>query len=150
MLDGLMRRAVFTEADRIMREHINDGSMHDRRYSQRRSHVIGEYKERGAERPQSAERQAVADRGHAVLADAGGKMLPNLVGDEEFFVLRPAIELLGELDLVLAKGSAVSRVCIGLVRRAIADDAFEDDDRGLIGLFFRRVDRPLNGTEIVG
>ena len=48
MLDRLMRRPVFAEADRIMRHDIDDAQLHQRREADRRPAVIGEDQERAA------------------------------------------------------------------------------------------------------
>ena len=71
MLDRLMRRAVFAEADRIMRHHIDGAHAHQRRKPDRRPAVIGEDQEGAAIGNDAAmQRHAVHRRRHAVLADA--------------------------------------------------------------------------------
>ena len=65
-----MRRAVFADADRIVREDEDRWNLHDRGQPDRRPAVVGEDKERRAERPQAAEHHAVDGGDHAVLADA--------------------------------------------------------------------------------
>ena len=70
MLDRLMRRTVFADADRIVREDEDRGNLHDRGEPHRRAAVVAEDEERGAVAPQAAEDHAVDRGGHAVLADA--------------------------------------------------------------------------------
>ena len=53
--------------------------------------------------------------------------LAHAVGHQELRVLGPAIGALGQPHLVLAQGVAVGRGGVLLVRRAIADDAVDDD-----------------------
>ena len=42
MLDGLVRRAVLAEADRVVREDVDDGRVHERAQAQRRAQVVAE------------------------------------------------------------------------------------------------------------
>ena len=51
----------------------------------------------------------------AALADALAEVVVDAVGDEEFGVLGPAVELLGEADLILAQGFAVRAAGVLLV-----------------------------------
>ena len=70
MLDRLVGRAVLTEPDRVVREHVSDRQTHEGRQSDGGPHVVRENQERPAERADSAvEREAVHDAGHPVLAD---------------------------------------------------------------------------------
>src|SRR5207302_544500 len=70
----------------------------------------------------------------AALADAFLEGLAHAVGNEELRVLRPAVEALGQLDLLLAERLAMRLMRALLVRRAIADVAVDDDERGAIRL----------------
>lgn len=71
VLDGLMRRAVFTKADRVMREDVDDALLHEGGHAQGVAGIVGERQERGGVRNETAvERNAVHDGGHAELTDA--------------------------------------------------------------------------------
>ena len=71
MLDRLVRRAVFAEADRVVRHHVDDALAHQRGEPDRRAAIIGEHQERAGIRNDAAmQRHAVHRRRHAVLADA--------------------------------------------------------------------------------
>ena len=69
LLDRLVGRAVFTEADGIVREHVDHAEVPEGREPQRRLEVVEEHEEGGAVGPQARERHPVAGRGHAVLAN---------------------------------------------------------------------------------
>ena len=70
LLDRLVGGAILTEADRIVREHVDDPERADRREPQRRLEIVEEDEERRAVRTQPAQRHAIAGRRHGVLADA--------------------------------------------------------------------------------
>ena len=70
LLDRLMRRPVLADADRIVREDVDDRQFHDRRQPDRRPAVVAEDEERRAVGPHLGQRHAVEDRAHGVLADA--------------------------------------------------------------------------------
>src|SRR5439155_3587944 len=61
----------------------------------------------------------------------GREMLVHAVRDQELGVLGPSVKTLGETDLVLAQWLAMGLGRVLLVRRAIADVAVEDDERGV-------------------
>ena len=63
----------------------------------------------------------------AAAADALLEVVVDAVGDQELGVLGPAVELLGEPDLVLAQGLAVGAVGVLLVGSAPGDVAVDDD-----------------------
>ena len=63
----------------------------------------------------------------AALADPGGEVLVDTVGDEELGVLGPAVGALRLPHLLLAERLAVGRRRVLLVRRAVADVAVDDD-----------------------
>ena len=48
VLDRLMRRAVFAEADRIVRHHVNDPPMHDGGEAEGGTQIVGEDEKRRA------------------------------------------------------------------------------------------------------
>ena len=71
----------------------------------------------------------------AAAADALLEVLVDAVGDQELGVLGPAVELLGQPDLVLAQRLAVGAVRVLLVGRAPGDVAVDDDQgRPVVGL----------------
>ena len=61
VLDWLMRRSVFAETDRIMREHVNHGKVHHGREADSRSPVIAEDQKPGAIGPNFGERHPAQD-----------------------------------------------------------------------------------------
>ena len=71
MFDRLMRRPVFAETDRIMREDIDRPQTHQRAKADRRARIIGEDEEGAAIGNEAAmQRDAVERRRHAEFADA--------------------------------------------------------------------------------
>ncbi len=71
VLDRLVGRAVFAQADRIVGEHEDRAQLHQRGHAQRVAAVVGERQEGGAERDEAAvQRDAVHDRAHAEFAHA--------------------------------------------------------------------------------
>ena len=70
VLDWLVRRTVFTHANRVVGKHEHHRQLHDRRQADRRFHVVAEYQERRGVRPQVRQRHAVGNRPHGVFADA--------------------------------------------------------------------------------
>ena len=69
LLDGLVRRAVLADPDRVVRpdeRHLVAGQRGDAHGA---AHVVAEHEERAAERQQVARRHPVHDRAHAVLTD---------------------------------------------------------------------------------
>ena len=70
----------------------------------------------------------------AAPADAILEMLAHAVRHEKLGVFRPAVAALGEAYLLLAERLAVGRAGVVLMRRAIADVAFDDDQgRHVVG-----------------
>ncbi len=69
-------------------------------------------------------------RGGAARAHPGREMLVHAVGDEELGVLGPSVKTLGETDLIVAQRLAMGLGRVVLVRRAVADVAVDDDERG--------------------
>src|SRR5215207_11031870 len=69
MLDGLMSRPVFANADGVVGSDINDRKPHDRRQPNRWLHIIGEHEEGASEWPEATVRSdSVEAGGHAVLS----------------------------------------------------------------------------------
>ena len=58
LLDRLMRRPVLADADRIVREDVDDRNLHQRREPDRRLHVVGEDEEARAEGADLRQRRA--------------------------------------------------------------------------------------------
>ena len=74
VLDGLVRRPVLSEADRVVRPDPDDGETGERGEPDRAPHVVAEDEKRGAVRLDHAAVQGepVDDRAHAVLPHAEG------------------------------------------------------------------------------
>ena len=71
MLDGLVRRAVLAQADRVVREDMNHAQLHQRGHANSVAAVVAEGEEGAAVRNEAAvQRQPVHDRRHAELAHA--------------------------------------------------------------------------------
>ena len=71
VLDRLVGRAVFAEADRVVGHDVDDALAHQRRQADRGPAVVGEHEEGAAIGNEAAvQRDAVHGRRHAVLADA--------------------------------------------------------------------------------
>ncbi len=71
MLDRLMRRTVFAQADRIVRVDVDRLCRDQRRHAHRVACVVGEHEERRIVRDESTvQRETVADRAHAEFAHA--------------------------------------------------------------------------------
>ncbi len=71
VFDGLVGRAVFAQADRIVREHVHHALLHQRGHADGVARVIRERQERAAEGQVAAvQRHAVHDGGHAEFAHA--------------------------------------------------------------------------------
>ncbi len=68
LLHGLMRRPVFADADRVVREDVHDGDLHQGGQADRPTGVVREDQESRPVRPQLRERHAVRDRCGRVLA----------------------------------------------------------------------------------
>ena len=77
MLDRLVRRAILAQADRIVRQHVDHPLAHDGAHADRRTHIVGEHKERAGVRDQPAmQRHAVRGGAHAMLAHAEMDVAP--------------------------------------------------------------------------
>ncbi len=71
MLDGLVGRAVFAEADRVMGHHVDDLLAHQCREADGRAGIVGEDEEGAAIGDEAAVQRDAVHRGrHLVLADA--------------------------------------------------------------------------------
>ena len=83
LLDRLMGRPVLADPDRVVREDVDDGDLHQRGQPDRATRVVGEDEEARPERPELGERHPVRDRRRGVLADAEVEVAPApLVGLE--------------------------------------------------------------------
>ena len=76
-------------------------------------------------------------------------ILEGFIGHVEGLLPGPAEVLLGEDDLVLAQGRAVSLGGVGLVGRAKAYDSVDYDDGRLIGDGFGLFDGGAEGVEVL-
>src|SRR4029078_1116630 len=71
MLDRLMRRSVFAEADRVMRHNVDDTLLHQRRKPDRWPAIVCENQKRAAVRNERTRESETVHRGrHAVRAYA--------------------------------------------------------------------------------
>ena len=80
LLDRLVRRAVFADADRIVREDVDDRNLHQRTQPDRRAGIVTEDQEARSERAYLGQREAIEHGGHGVLTDpeveiASGRIL---------------------------------------------------------------------------
>ena len=82
--------------------------------------------------------------------DAAGEVLVDAVGHEELRVLGPAVVALGEADFFLAERFAVGCGGVLLVRRAVADVAVENDERGPAFGLAEDLERVLDAIDVVG
>ena len=80
-------------------------------------------------------------------ADALAEVLERLVGDEERLLAGVAVDLLGELDLLVAQRRAVGAVRVLLVRRARGDVGAHDDQRRPVGHLARVGERVLDAVQ---
>mmetsp|Transcript_58870 Transcript_58870/g.164449 ORF Transcript_58870/g.164449 Transcript_58870/m.164449 type:complete len:290 (-) Transcript_58870:1060-1929(-) len=78
LLDGLVRRPILANADRVVREDEDGRQMHDGGHPYRRLHVVAEDEEGGTIGAQPAESHAVDDGPHGVLADSEVKVAPGV------------------------------------------------------------------------
>src|SRR5689334_2631634 len=71
MFDGLVCWSIFTQPDRVVREHVNHLHFRKRSQANRGSHVIRKSEERSPKRNQTAvQRNARERRAHRVFAHA--------------------------------------------------------------------------------
>ena len=80
LLDRLVRWSVLADADRVVREEVDDREFHDRGQPDRRAAVVAEDQETRSVRAQLRERQPVQDRTHRVLANAEMKIASRVAG----------------------------------------------------------------------
>ncbi len=86
----------------------------------------------------------------AAIGDGGVGVLDDPVGNQELGVFGPVVEPFGGLGLLRAQRLAVSLFGIGLGRRAIADDAVDDDQgRGVVG-DLESLDRARQNLRVIG
>ena len=76
LFDRLMRRSVFAQADRIVREDVNYRHLHEGCQANRRAHVVAEIEERAAEGPQLRDRHAIQRGTHGMFANAEMNIAP--------------------------------------------------------------------------
>ena len=76
VFNRLVRGAVLTQENAVMRENENRVGPHQRREAQRRPQVVRKDKEGGAVRNQSAQGHAIHNCAHAVFANAKVEVAP--------------------------------------------------------------------------
>src|SRR5258708_35484076 len=69
MFDGLMRWAIFANADGIVRENVGNGNFHQRAEPDRTSPVVAENQKPRPEGSQLRQRETVENRAHRVITD---------------------------------------------------------------------------------
>ena len=85
----------------------------------------------------------------AARADPGREVLAHAVGDQELRILGPAVRPLGEPDLLLTERLAMRRGGVLPMRRAVADVAVQDDERGASLGLAEDVERMLDEIDVV-
>jgi hypothetical protein len=83
------------------------------------------------------------------LSDSRRKVRANFIGHTELLV-RPAIDCLGQRDLVFTQWRAVRTMRVRLVRRTERDRASDDDQRRLVGRVVELLDRRTQRLDVVG
>ena len=78
------------------------------------------------------------------------EVFTNFGWNQEFFVLGPAIILLGQLALFFTKRCSVGAVAIGFVGGPVSDDRVDNDERWSIFGGFEFIESGLQCTSIVG
>src|SRR5215472_4559580 len=76
LFNGLMRRTVFAQADRIVSENKDDRRLHQRSQADRRTLIIAEIKEGPTERQKPRNRHAIQCSSHGVFAYAEMNVSP--------------------------------------------------------------------------
>jgi len=71
-------------------------------------------------------------KARAALADAVAEAIVNVSGTRNVRILRPAVEALGQADFLFAERIAMGGRSVLLVRRAVTDDAVDDDQGRLV------------------
>src|SRR6185369_6372924 len=78
MFDRLMRWPILAQADRVMRENMDDALLHERGHTDRVAAVVAEGQEGAAVRDVAAvQADAIHDRGHAEFAHAVVDVAPD-------------------------------------------------------------------------
>ena len=86
LLDRLMGRPILADADRIVREDVDDRNFHQRAQADRRAAVVAENQEPRSEWADLRQRQTVEDGAHGVLTDTkmeippGGSLRAEITG----------------------------------------------------------------------
>ncbi len=108
VLDGLVRRAVLADPDRVVRPDPDRLEPHQRAEAHGGAHVVGEDEEGRAERLQHrrVEGDAVDDRPHRVLADAEGDVAARVGRREDARALVLGLRRLDEVGGAADRGRA--------------------------------------------
>ena len=70
LFDGLVRRAVFADADRVVREDIDDGDFHEAGEAHGRLQVVAKIEKCSTKGPQTAETHAAHGGAHGMFTHA--------------------------------------------------------------------------------
>src|SRR5437016_2471008 len=70
LFDGLVRRAVLTDADRVVREDIDDGDFHEAGETHGWFYVVAKIEKCSTERAHTAETHAAHRRAHGMFTHA--------------------------------------------------------------------------------
>ena len=126
MLDGLVRWAVFAEADGVVSEDKNVAQLHQRGHAQRITRVIGEGQERAGVRNESTvQRHAVGDRGHGEFAHAEIDVVAGVVLGHGFRAGPVGEHAAGQIRRAADKARQVGRQGFnGLLRGFARGDGF--------------------------
>src|ERR1700748_2689204 len=88
--------------------------------------------------------------GGAAGADTVGEMLVHAVGHQELCIFGPAVESFSGLDLLLAQRVAMGLLRILLVRRAIAEMAFDNNQARTAGLILDEIEGVQHLLLVIG
>src|SRR2546430_3221935 len=84
LFDGLVRRAVFTNADGVMCEDIDNGNFHKAGETHGRLHVVAEIEKCPTEGAQAAETHAAHRRAHGMFTHAVVDVAAAVLAGEKF------------------------------------------------------------------
>ena len=84
LFDGLVRRAVFADADGVVRKDIDNGNFHEAGETHGRLHVVAEIEKCSAEGAQAAETHAAHRRAHGMFTHAVVDVAAAVLAGEKF------------------------------------------------------------------
>src|SRR5262249_35380681 len=88
-----MRRAIFADADRIMRPNMENRQIHQRCQPDRATRIIRKNQEAGCKCPQTAKRHPVDGGAHGMLANAEMEISSAMVAE-----LTPSLVVAGKFE----------------------------------------------------